>query len=628
MATDFAALLYRYLPGLYRDKDTLGELQRFLEIMALPLEELEASVGQLHEDFFISQARPELIPLIGTLVGVEVDTTLPPRAQRAQVSEAVRFYRSKGTQQSLERWAEDLTQWRVALVDFSASVAQTPLIEAVNPVTRLQDQPVAEQPPGSGNCFFSPDRRPQPLFDALAGRPITRKALAGHEAEYAGAEGRFTIEERGVDMFKPPSGVPAVAVAADLTDFNRPKRADGTPLTLAARQVAVDPVLGRFKLVSPLPPAGNLRVTFHALTPASIAPQTFHVGDPSRMRKLGRSDDPAPYTLDLRAPRRASDRVGQKHFDNHGFFVTPCRVLINQRPNVLSPGSTRGHFTFDNRHLALGDTTGISLQLLDGIDGAPLTRARLAGREQSYASQPWGFTLRIASLVLTDPAFQPPVRVVAANLADFNQPRDVNGANLVLAPTDVAVDPQLGRFLLNLSALGTKAEDVRVDYLLGTTARAEDVVAKVLDATRAVFAFAPSGDLMPLHDAFDGTPIDMALRLGRKISDYHLTPRGWHIRHNGTDITLPAELKELEDFSSPVTARHVAVDPRRGLLKFPAGFLAGRSRITVSYAYEDTAAQAQVFASLTQRLPMALPAGVAPVVVDTRSTPIPPTRLA
>jgi hypothetical protein len=487
-----------------------------------------------------------------------------------------------------------------------------------------------ELPPGSGNCFFGGDaQRLQPLFDALTGRPITRQALAGHEAEYAGAEGRFTLEERGVDLFRPPPGVtPLVARAADLTDFATPRKVDGTPLVLVAGQVAVDPVLGRFKFPSPVPTAGNLRVTYHALTPASIATQAFHVGDPSRMKKLGRADDPAPYTLDIRAPRNVSERIGQQHFDNHGYFVTPCRVLANQRPNVVPAGSTSGRFTFDNRPLVLGDVTGVALQLLDGLDGTPLTRAKLATLGTRYVSQPWGFTVRIAGVDITDAAFQPAVRVVAANLADFNQPKDVKGVNLVLAPTDVAVDPQLGRFVLNPSALGIQPEDVRVDYLLGASTRVESVPARVLDAPRAVFAFAATDTPVPLRDAFDGTSIEVALRLGRTPGEYHLTPRGWQLFRNGTALGLPVELKDLEDFATPVTAGRVAVDVRRGRFKLPTGFLAVGDRISVSYAYEDTEAQARVFASLAQRLPAALPAGVVPVIVDTRSIPVQPARLA
>ena len=470
MSVDFPEVLYHTLPGLYRDKDAAGELRRFLEILSEPLAMLHASITQLQDDYAIERCREELIPLIGMLVGVSVDPTQPPRVQRSEVQEAIPFYRSKGLRSSLERYAETLTAWRATLVDFSDVVAQVPYVESLNPVVTRRDKPVGEEAPASGHLHFRADRALQPLFDAVTGRPISRAALLGHEAEYAGVQGRFTIEERGVDLFT-RAAAPYAAVAADLTDFSNPRTPGGAPLVVAANQVAVDPVLGRFSMVGPLPVTGNLRVTYSELVPASIRSQAFQIGDPGRMSQLGRPDDPAPYSLDLRAPRRASERIGQKHFDNLGLFFMPGRVIANRCPNVLPPQSESGRFSFDNRPIALVDTQGIALQLLDAYTGAPITRRLLAGREADFCGTVRGFTIRIRGTSITDPAFAPAVRVRAANLTDFGAPTDANGAPLVLAPTDIAVDPQLGRFRLDLAALDARAEDVRVDYLLGPATR-------------------------------------------------------------------------------------------------------------------------------------------------------------
>jgi phage tail-like protein len=632
VSVDFAALLYAYLPGVYRDQDTTGDLRRFLEIIAAQFAELEASLDQLYEDLFIETCRPELIPLIGGLVGVEVDATLPARTQRAQVADATRFYRAKGLRDPLERFAQDLTGWPVTLVDFSANVAQVPFVEALNPVMLLRDQPVGEAPPGSGRFFVRADLARQPLFDAITGRPITRVALAGREAEYAGIEGRFTIEERGEDLFVPPAGTAYTALAADLTDFATPLTPGGAALDLGARQVAADPELGRFVMVDPLPEAGNLRVTYSALTPASIPSQAFDLSRPLRMARLGRADDPAPYTVDLRAPRRVSDRLGQKHFDNHGFFFSPGRIVANQPPNALPPGTDSGRFSFDNRPLTLAESeAGVALQLMDGLDGAPLTRAKLAGRELEFCGRPRGFAIRIRGSSASDPAFRPQLRVRAADLSDLLQPRHPGGAPMTLAPTDLAVDPQLGRFILDLAAVATKAEDVRVDYLLAPAARIEDAAPFAFaPAAPEAFAFAVDGGILPLRDAFDGTPIAVALRLGGAIASYHGTARGWRILRNGVDLgaTLPAELRSLDDVAVPVTPGRIVVDPERGRFKLPAGLLAPGDVVRVSFAAEDVNGQAARFASFAQQVPRGLPAGVVPVVIDSRATPQNPATLS
>lgn len=633
MSVDFAALLYAGLPGVYRDKDTAGELRRFQEISAEPLAELHASIGQLYEDLFIEGCRAELIPLVGGLVGVEVDPTLPARAQRAQVADAIRFYRAKGLRNPLERFAQDLTGWPVTLVDFSANVAEAPSVETLNPVLLLRDQPVGEAPPASGRFFVRADLARQPLFDALAGRPITRAALAGRETEYAGVEGRFTIEERGEDLFVPAAGVPYAALAADLTDIANPLTPAGSALLLGDHQIAVDPELGRFLIASPLPEAGNLRVTYSALRPASIATQAFDISRPARMTRLGRADDPAPYTADLRAPHRVSDRIGQKHFDNHGFFFSPGRIVANQRPNALPPGSESGRFSFDNRPLALADSeTGVALQLMDGFDGAPITRAELAGRESEFCGQPRGFTIRIRGSSVADPAFRPPLTIRAADLSDLLQPRQPDGPPMTLAPTDVAVDPQLGRFILNLTAIGATAEEVRVGYLLAPAVRIENAAPFTFApaAPPEAFAFAADGITLPLRDAFDGTPIAVALRLGRAIAEYHGSARGWRIFRNGTDLcaTLSAELRSLDDLAAPVAPGRIALDPERGRFKLPAGLLAPGDVVRVSFAAEDVRAQAERFASFAQQIPRGLPAGVVPVIIDTRSSPKNPVILS
>jgi phage tail-like protein len=629
MSVDFPALLYRTLPGLYRDKDTAGELRRFLEILSQPLAAVHASITQLQDDYAIERCNEALIPLVGTLVGVTVDPTQPARVQRSEVQDAIPFYRRKGLRSSLERYAETLTGWPGMLVDFSDVVAQIPYVESLNPIVTHRDRPVGEEAPASGRFHFRADRALQSLFDAVTGRPISRAALNRHEAEYAGVQGRFTIEERGIDLFT-RAAAPYTVVAADLADFSTPRTPGGAPLVVAANQVAVDPVLGRFRMVPPLPVTGNLRVTYSELVPSSTRSQAFHIGDPGRMAQLGRPDDPAPYSLDLRAPRRASERIGQKHFDNLGVFFMPGRVIANRRPNVLPPHSESGRFSFDNRPIAVGDVQGIALQLFDAYTGAPITRRVLAGHEADFCGTVRGFTIRIRGTSVTDPAFATAVRVRAANLTDFATPTDANGAPLVLAATDIAVDPQLGRFRLDLTALGARAEDIRVDYLLGPATRVQGAGAGVLSPLiPEAFAFATDGASTLLRDAFDGAPLSVAFRLGKPFTEYHGTVRGWTIYRNGAPITatLTAELRDLENLSPAVPAGRIGIDTQRGRFKFPAGFLAPGDRITVDYAFEDIAERERVFQNVAQRLPRALPAGIVAVLVDTRRDQVDPAKV-
>jgi hypothetical protein len=616
--TDFAALLSRSLPGIYRQKDDASELARFLQIMAAPLAETEASVGQLYDDLFGASARGDFLPLIGELIGADIDPALPASLSRAALEDTLPFLRSKGLPDPLARTVAAFTSWQTIAVDYSQIVARLPYLETLSPLLRRRGRPVGAAAGGSNRFTFDPGGRVAALFDELRGRAIARAEIASLAASLVGTDRGFAIRVAGVDLVGPRAPSPRPVVGANLTSFDDPRALDGTPLVLAAGAIAVDPELGRLLFAAPVPLAGNLAVDFHQLVPASIAPQTFDVRDPDRMVRLGRSDDPAPYTLDLRSPERPTDRIGRTHFDNHGLFLTVGRRMDARHPNLIRVGPPAG-FSFDDRPLAAGDTTGNTLQLQDGIDGSPLTIGELAGHEAEFADAPRGFTIRARGISLLDPSFGAG-RVVAARLADLANPRDATGAPLALQPQDIAVDPQLGRFVLSLAAFGIAAEDLRVGYLLASVARTAGTAPRqVGPATSTTFAFTADGSVARLCDALDGTAIAIKLRLGAAITDFHGKARGYRVLAGATELTqtLTPALGSLEVPTVPA-AGQMLVDLDRGRFAVPSAALPPGTVLTVEYSAVDAAAVGRVFDSLAQRLPRLVPAGIVPVTVDTR----------
>ena len=203
MSVDFPGLLYGWLPGLYRDKDEAGELQRFLTLAAAPLEEVNASIEQLYADLFLGTCRDAFLPLIGGLLGVELDTTQPAWAQRAEVTEALASYRRKGLRDTLAAMANHLTRLHVETVGFFPGWWHR------RRSCRMQSAPPSPRPAcgrgAAGQRQFLLQRRSSvlPLYDFQLGRAITRQALAGNETLFAGVEGRFSIGERGSDIFCP-----------------------------------------------------------------------------------------------------------------------------------------------------------------------------------------------------------------------------------------------------------------------------------------------------------------------------------------------------------------------------------------------------------------------------------------
>ena len=318
MTVDIADLFYEALPGLYRDQDTRGELRAFLTLAAGPLAELYDSVATLRDDLYVATCRPELIALVGSLVGAEVDTGAPEREQRAQVLDTLRSYRDKGTADEQLRRAERLSTWRVHLVDGSARLVRLPLL----------DDP-----------------------------------------------------HRGTDR-----------------------------------------------------------------------PVTMDVGDLDAIRRLGRVDDDAPYTVDISSPRHVTDRGGRASYDAQIFFCVPAVVFTGRRPAPLP--AAPGAFTFADRDDG-------AFPLVDGLDGSPLTRAALAADPAAFAGTRRGFAFRVRGA-------DSGVPVVAADLSDPADPRHPDGAPLVVTGAGIAVDPETGRFLADLAALGALDGEFTVDYLRGT----------------------------------------------------------------------------------------------------------------------------------------------------------------
>lgn len=181
-------------------------------------------------------------------------------------------------------------------------------------------------------------------------------------------------------------------------------------------------------------------------------PVTVDVGDLDAIHRLGRVDDDAPYTVDVSSPRHATDRAGRMSFDAQIFFCVPAVVRTGRRPARLS--AAPGAFTF-------ADHDDGAFPLLDGFSGSPLTRAALAADPAAFAGTRRGFAFRVRGTDSGAP-------VVAADLTDPADPRRSGGEPLIPTGTEIAVDPETGRFLADPVALGARDGELTVDYLRTT----------------------------------------------------------------------------------------------------------------------------------------------------------------
>jgi hypothetical protein len=106
----FAERLWRLLPGVYRARDTSGELRAFVGLFADELLRLRAGLDQQLADHFIDSCQDWVIPYLADLVGTTV-LHADARRNRIDVKNTIRWRRMKGTLRGLEDVAAGVSGW-------------------------------------------------------------------------------------------------------------------------------------------------------------------------------------------------------------------------------------------------------------------------------------------------------------------------------------------------------------------------------------------------------------------------------------------------------------------------------------------------------------------------------------
>jgi hypothetical protein len=127
--------LFDLLPAIYRqrDADEQGQLKALLRVIAEQVNNVEADIAQLYENWFIETCQQWVIPYIGDLVGYQSvseiaetgDTLLAEELaqnkitiSRREVGNTIHNRRRKGTLSLLEQLAWDVASWPAHAVEF------------------------------------------------------------------------------------------------------------------------------------------------------------------------------------------------------------------------------------------------------------------------------------------------------------------------------------------------------------------------------------------------------------------------------------------------------------------------------------------------------------------------------
>lgn len=319
--------LYELLPAVLRQRDAEAghPLRDFVAVLAGEAEVVERDVRELYANWFIETCADWVVPYVGDLVGVRGLSSSSAQARlsrRAEIANTLRFRQRKGTAGVLEQLARDVTGWPARAVEFFERLGTTQSLNHVRPHSlrtpdlRRADELELVGTPFSSACHTFEARRIQPrrgcfnipnvgLFLWRLGAYPMRLA---EPRRVAAGQPRFTFSPLGNDapLFHLPATETDTAQLADelnvpgpirrrifrsrlkeiygvslgvfrqsggewqlipveqvvpcnLEDWNRP---------VAAGTLAIDPLLGRFKLGAGLEPnpseaSGGLRVTYH-----------------------------------------------------------------------------------------------------------------------------------------------------------------------------------------------------------------------------------------------------------------------------------------------------------------------------------------------------------------------------
>lgn len=318
-------------------------LRGLIEALGVGIDAVHDDINRLIDDMFVDTCEPRLVPLIGDLVGVQIDPEIPIARQRHQVKYAVHLRRRKGSIEQLE-----MLGWQ--LTGFRTTVKEPPSTQR----TIFEPQPSAvvnRVPPRSGPGLGSPSPSALPARASAAVIGAVTANVSGTlppgKLEIA-MDVAWPVRRAQVELQRVGPDVHAIDPQRDIGL----RRADGTPIfrrndpaELVGRGLAIEVML----IGADFPVLGALRPSFMSLpdgVPPYVPDHTLAI-DPERGRVRG----PTAPMPGIRAYRRYRLQ-----------FWQPMQAeLVVGEPAVVDGGIHT--FAGDGRLDGLTDPDGVRLLL-------------------------------------------------------------------------------------------------------------------------------------------------------------------------------------------------------------------------------------------------------------------------
>ena len=340
--------------------DGIGPLRALFDVLGRPIEKLDEALDQFYDDQFIETCDEHVVPYIGDLIDFRplLDIGKASGSARAEVAHTIAYRRRKGTLSVLERLARDVTRWDARAVEFFQLIATTQYVNHVRPdhrawpslhrwepleqvgtafealprtidvrriasghgrynipniglflwphraqairgstAVRIDDQRFVFSPLGIDTAIVGggdPDaplgERPTTPLDVAV--PLTRRGLQAHLSTFYGAGRTLHVNVDGADVDH------ADIMVANLGDTG------GTWAHMPpAGTYAIDPLLGRIALPSPVTAGKSVRVTLTEAVAADLGGGDYDRGDTFDLKT------PAAQIVRVQAAARLQDAI-------------------------------------------------------------------------------------------------------------------------------------------------------------------------------------------------------------------------------------------------------------------------------------------------------------------------------
>lgn len=254
-----------------RDEGADGLLQALLAALGVGLDAVQADVLRLLDDMFVDSCNPRLIPLIGDLVGVQVDRQIPVARQRHQVKYALHLRRRRGTIEAIETLCWQRTGFRAIVGEprrrpTSRGPEHSAIVRGRTPSAPMRAVPVSKRGASDLEVVLH-------VAQPVQRRQVQLGRVRADSEVHAVEPGRDVPMRRsdGTPIFRTddPVGLvgPGLAIELLLDGGDFPvlgelvprfmNLAGDAPIYVPSRTIAIDPERGR--AMGPTPPAPGLR---------------------------------------------------------------------------------------------------------------------------------------------------------------------------------------------------------------------------------------------------------------------------------------------------------------------------------------------------------------------------------